>query len=1358
MRFESLVSYVPALLARQLAARGPGGLAPEARRFATAVLCADISGFTALTERLAERGPAAAETLLNILNACFQEIVSLITSHGGEVVKFAGDCVIAVWPPPAAHEDARSVARCAAQCARAIQETLGTRPAVEDGRLHVRIGVGAGPLWAGIVGGTDDRWEFLVAGDPLARAARAASRAEPDETVVTGTAWPSLAEFCLGRALASGDVQLGGIRDALTPPPLPPPLAAAPSLRAFIPPAVVARIDAGQTDWLAEFRRVTAMFVNLGELDYEAPDVLERLGALLRAIQEGVGRHDGDILQLVADDKGTTVVTAWGVPAHTHEDDARRAVAAALDLHTALGRRGCAAAFGVATGRAFCGDRGGPVRREYAMLGAVVNLAARLMQAAGNDVLCDAATARAAGTDQAFTAVTGLRLKGIADPVTAFRPGASPGGTAPRAAAAETSLFGRTTERARLRERLSALRERARGGVLVVEGEPGIGKSSLLADLGTQARALDLATVAGAAEAVEQATPYFVWREVLATLFWARELGDGSTALQQRVLSRLRDSPTLASWAPLLNGVLPLDLPDTEVSAQMTGASRADALRELIVYLLRDAAAREPLVITLDDGHWFDSSSWAVAAAVARRAPSVLLVVATRPLADPVPPEYAGLLAAPGCEQLALEPLSAAAVLELVRERLGVTALSEDVAAFIRDRAEGNPFFSEQLAYALRDDGHLVIEGGRCRVARHTADLRALDVPATVQGVVTGRIDRLNPLHQLALKVASVIGRSFPYRILSDVYPVAADRPALPRSLARLSELALILVEAPEPELAYLFRHVITQEVAYDLLSFAQRHELHAAVARWHETHHAADLTPYLQLLAHHWARADNPPAAIGYLERAAEHALAHYANAEAIRFLGEAIELDRRSNGAGDRVRRARWQWWLGRAHLQLSDNRASREHLLRSLAMLGRPVPRIGWGMALSTAAQLARQLAHRILPARRSRSDEERAVLLQAADIHHELSEIAYFGNELGLLLHTTVHTLNLAEATGVDGQLARAYATAAVATGSGGLHRLARFYCRRSMEHGARTSDLPARAFSQLACGAYYIGIGDWPRLDDLLVRTAELFERLGDRYRWELTLTQRAYTLMYRGRFAAGREVLERACASAGQDGALQVLLLSVAGLVTADLAQDRVDAARLEQLEALLARNAQRSEAVLGNGLLALARLRQGDAAAAERAAATATPLIARLPPPSFYTMRSVAGVAELALALWEAARDQKSGERKTLRRRAGAACRAVRRFALIYPIGRPRAWLCRGRYHLLSGDRRAAARAWLRCITEADRLDMPYEAGLAYLALAQASGDSAPVAPYATRAAAILDDLGVVYDVPRPRQRATGA
>ena len=183
----------------------------------------------------------------------------------------------------------------------------------------------------------------------------------------------------------------------------------------------------------------------------------------------------------------------------------------------------------------------------------------------------------------------------------------------------------------------------------------------------------------------------------------------------------------------------------------------------------RRAPAR-PHVLVLEDAHWLDSASWALARQVAEQVAPVLLVLATRPLSEPLPTDYQRLKDARDTRTLRLAGLGADDTVALVGRRLGVAALPDPVARLIVERAEGNPFYSEELALALRDAGVVTVGGGVCRLAPAAGDLRGLAFPDTVQGVITSRIDRLTPRQQLTLKVASVIGRGFAHRMLRDVH------------------------------------------------------------------------------------------------------------------------------------------------------------------------------------------------------------------------------------------------------------------------------------------------------------------------------------------------------------------------------------------------------------------------------------------------------------------------------------------------------------------------------------------------------------------------------------------------------------
>src|SRR5262249_31777378 len=207
-----------------------------------------------------------------------------------------------------------------------------------------------------------------------------------------------------------------------------------------------------------------------------------------------------------------------------------------------------------------------------------------------------------------------------------------------------------------------------------------------------------------------------------------------------------------------------------------------------------------------EDAHWMDSASWALALETARRGGPLLIVLTVRPLGENAPEEMRALLDLPGSGRVCLEPLAAEDTIRIVCHRLGVDALPVSVAAVIREKAEGNPLFSEELAYALRDAGQIVVAGRTCRMADGT-DLTTLDLPPTVQAAMTARIDRLPAQHQMALKTASVIGRQFATRVLQCIYPLSEERASVETMLLDLTRWDLTRPVAAALEAAYLFKH-----------------------------------------------------------------------------------------------------------------------------------------------------------------------------------------------------------------------------------------------------------------------------------------------------------------------------------------------------------------------------------------------------------------------------------------------------------------------------------------------------------------------------------------------------------------------
>ena len=897
---ETMSSYVPRRLLRRLVEESAPISEAKSETFESVVLFADISGFTALAERLARSGPDGAEALTLVLNGYFEILIDLIERYGGDVLKFAGDALLAIWS--AESGPLESALQRAAFCSLEIQRVLKENATLQPYGLRLRIGLSAGQISIAQVGGVYGRWELLVSGEPLYHVAAAESLAEPGSVVISPQAWSLLQGWAQVKPLPVWGLQLEQV-DAveLEPSAMPvifPQVSLDVILRPYLPRAILTRLAAGHSGWLAELRQVTVLFIGLPGfgINLEKPQNLAEAQRVMSALQSALYRYEGSINKLNVDDKGVTLVAAFGLPPLAHEDDAVRGVLAAFEVQRVLSdeqlqQTAGAPAIGIATGQVFCGSVGSSGRREYTMLGDTVNLAARLMQAvhAEAGLLCDQTTFQLAGRRIEFATLDPLRVRGKDQLVPVFRPLAEHKSYAVHAAGTQTAMVGRNAERAQISALLEALASGEPLQILSVEADAGMGKSRLVEETLRLSHAAGLTAWLGAGDSIQKSTPFFAWREIFTQMLGLQ--ADSSSAAQaKQALAALPPAQHLR--APLLKTVLPgLELPENETTQSLSGSARAEATHELLLDILQAAAVQAPRLIILEDAHWLDTASWELAAGAARRVRPLALMMANRPLEEDVPPAFRSLMQMFGARKLVLGAFSADETRDLLCRRLRLRNLDPRVADFIVAKADGNPFFSEELAYALRDAGWLLVEDGNGGLAPGV-DLEALSLPTTVQGVITGRIDRLPPNQQLTLKVASVIGRVFQMRVLHDIYPIVDHRPDLLAHLSNLEALDLTPLETPAPDLAYIFKHAITHNVAYNLLPYARRSSLHQAVAEWYEQIYRADLSPYYAILAHHWEIARRPEQAVYYLDLAACQALDLSAFHEARSFSERALSV----------------------------------------------------------------------------------------------------------------------------------------------------------------------------------------------------------------------------------------------------------------------------------------------------------------------------------------------------------------------------------------------------------------------------------------------------------------------------------
>ena len=936
----ALLPYVPPPLVQTLLAERTAGPAKETT--VGVVLFADVSGFTNLSEALGAQGSAGTEELMRILNRYFQAMITVLAAHGGAVIKFSGDALTAFFATtdePLAHTVRRGY-----QAAEAMQHAMPQFAQVTTSvgivALTMKVALGAGTVYLFRVGGVFERWEYLIAGEPLHQVAEAEHGAPP------------------------GSIQLSPAAQQLRHPlPIPPrPLAArilpptiddelVARIRGYIPAAVRAWLDSDLGHWIDGLRTMSVVFVGIGGLAYEAPQALPQVDTFLRAVQDAVYRYEGSINKFLVDDKGTILMVLFGAPPFSHRDDPARAIACALDLLVIATDHALRMAIGVATGPVFSGLVGSAQRREYTTIGDTVNLAARLMGVAGRDqIRCDAATVQVAMAAIAFELLNPVNLKGKRNPVAIFRPLGRR--TAERQPPRPPHLIGRQHECTQISTAFAALAAGA-CSVVVVTGEAGMGKSCLLDFAAHEADQRGIVCLRGAALQLEQHTPWYMWRSVLQAYFALPREADQAAQRAIVATAVAQVAPALLDLLALLNEWSGLAFPERAATRSLNAAARRESGISLVLTLLRARAAVQPLVLILDDVHWCDSISGqllheVIATMHGAQLPVLLVLGVNTTEGQPHTLDVDTLLRHPAASVVALGRLAAADTLAIAAARLHPHlpghAIPPALAELLSERADGNPFFAEALALTLRETGQLQIERDaqnqlQCRMVGPHAAISAL-LPATIQRVILARYDRLLPPEQLVLRAGSAIGTSFTPPVVAAVLrsEVPIDETNLSGWLSAMVRRYFLQLERPPLRDApsYAFKNVLIREAIYQLLTREQRRELHQRVARWYEQQPpGAALSATVS--AYHWEQAGFRDKACAAWERAGSHALAISALTEAEYALRQALTLVRELGieTAAAAIDEARIRRLLGIVLWQTDRPEAAQAELMQSRAL---------------------------------------------------------------------------------------------------------------------------------------------------------------------------------------------------------------------------------------------------------------------------------------------------------------------------------------------------------------------------------------------------------------------------------------
>lgn len=811
------------------------------------VLFADVSGFTPMSEALAALGAEGAEVLTDILNRYFAEMIGILNSHGGQVMKFGGDAILCFLEGPGTLDAAL---HASIRMQDAMKRFHKVRTPVKAFTLQMKIGVAAGECLLAGLGDPATRCEYAFAGKPVDLAAEAEHHAAAGEIILAP--------------------EFSRVLEATVVPAAPPASEAASSpeiIRPYMIPEVHDMVAAGYQRYVGALSGAVSVFLQFTGFQFDRDLDLQRLNQFVNMVLEITQEYGGRLNRLSMGDKGSTMLLLFGTPAALEKKE-QTACQWAVEVRNTV--RGSfpelQLRLGMTSGRVFSGIVGGAGRFEFTVMGDCVNLAARLMQGARPDEICaDASMREKAWEAFEFDSLGTRRFKGKSEALEVFalRDRRS------LRTRQSSAVYGRTEE---VNTVLKLLQPACVGNpcMIVLEGEPGVGKSALAAQLLTLA-GQDWRIVTGRGDITRRGFTYNPWCDpYLALVFDGRVPGlDTLTS----VLESAGFAEHLAWHADFLG--LTERVPETDTVRYDEESKRNLLHHQVSVLMLR--AVQSPVLLFLDDLHWFKSAHLDLLTALLNHVKDQPLAILSTARPDwPRDP----FVNRSTCHFLALQPLQREAIRE-VAEKLLEAPVRDNIVEYLEKQARGNPFFLRQLLDYLMRNELVTLRLGEWTLSREGV----LDRSLSGEEIVATQVEQLSLPQKMHLRAAACIGPTLSPLILQK----ALGRNFRARVLQSLRGQGY-LQDTIEGRLA--FPHALFQEALYQSLPKRLRRQYHRRIGYALEEHFAAEKDQHLPTLAHHFYEGGVRNKAIDYCIAAGNEYHVRKSSPEALELLERALVL----------------------------------------------------------------------------------------------------------------------------------------------------------------------------------------------------------------------------------------------------------------------------------------------------------------------------------------------------------------------------------------------------------------------------------------------------------------------------------
>lgn len=824
----------------------------------------DITGFTAMSESLARMGNEGAEFMASTLNRFFEHMLGIAGEWGGIQIKFGGDAMLLLFSGPG---HAANAAACGREMQSAMRFFRKIKVVDDTCQLRMRIGIHSGKFYSASIGIPDKTLHYFLFGSDVNKAADVEPMAEPGQVVVSTETAEQIRDQSKCLSTKHDGIWRVTQINASKPASIELNTHTAPreTLRSYMMPPLAE----GRTAGLAgEHRRVTIVFIYLigtSELLDEKGEneALSQVDSYVKMVLTTVEKYGGYLAASDVSEHGDKIIVLFGAPVSRDEQETN-SVRFAYDLNNKLNASNLQLQhqIGINSGFVFAGEIGSTWRREYTVIGDNVNLAARLMAAAGEgNVLISESTAKRAGNECELRHLPPIRVKGKSKPIQIYKLEGLKKTRQQLDQSADTPFVGRENE---INDLIKLSNRVVRGSCewAYIYGEPGIGKTRLSVEVSQHLQRSGWRLLHGICRNHTTQTPFSVWLEPLKLLFGI-ELSDASESVWKKIHAAVNHlCPQLNDFAPLVSEIMGCPGEQNPVIQSLNAKTRHEKRLQIIADLFEGVARENPVIIFLDDVQWIDSSSSELIRALLERKNCSLFICLTS-RQEKTPKEISNY--DPGV-YLHLNILSENASNQLVNS---IGDLNDNDIAAIVERAKGNPLFLKELASNSSDsDGVL---------------------PETIHDVIMLRMDRLGDEERNTLQLASVIGVTFDINTFS---PIVADHVVYKKTENYLGELIQHgFINKTTGDGAFIFINNLTWEVVYESLLFAKRRELHNQIADYLQIENINSLDSISDYLLYHYEAAENYTKTVTYGAMAGDKAASMYANTESIQCYQRAID-----------------------------------------------------------------------------------------------------------------------------------------------------------------------------------------------------------------------------------------------------------------------------------------------------------------------------------------------------------------------------------------------------------------------------------------------------------------------------------